>query len=139
MDGRAFFVSARLLMRKPSEVNRRSAISRGFFAVLNEARVALERWGFAVVTTTDIDEIVISHFDRVLNFEAIRVADVLTRLRNNRQIADYDLAGPGSFADVREVRHLLQLAQVGIDVLDQLEADPVQRAATVAAICAALP
>jgi hypothetical protein len=139
MDGRAFLDSARLLLATPTEANRRSAVSRGYFAILNEARAALERWGFVVGATADIDASVIAHFGRAANTDAVRAWDVLDRLERNRQTADYFLTAPGGFADEREVRHLLQLAQTGIDLLDQLEADPARRAAVVAAIRAEFP
>ena len=139
MDGRTFLVSAQLLMRKPSEVNRRSAVSRAYFAILNEARAALERWGFSVVAKAGVDRSVVSHFDKAVNRDAIRVWDALTQLERNREAADYFLTGPGAFADESEVRRLLRLVQIGIDVLDELEADPVRRAAVVAAIRAAFP
>ena len=139
MDGRAFLFSARLLMRKPSEANRRSAVSRGYFAILNEARVALERWGFVVTATADIDGFVVSHFYMALNMDALRVSDALVQLRDNRQQADYSLIGPGIFDDDTEVRRLVRLAEIGIDVLDELESDPARWIVTVAAIRLAFP
>ena len=81
MDGRAFLDSARLLLATPTEANRRSAVSRGYFAILNEARSALERWGFPVVATADIDDFVSSHFYMALNLDALRVSDALVQLR----------------------------------------------------------
>ena len=139
MDGTAFLVSARLLMRKPSEVSRRSAVSRGYFAILNEARSVLKRWGFSVAVKAGVDPSVISLFEKAVNRDAIRVWDVLTQLEQNREDADYFLTGPVAFADEREVRRLLLLVQIGIDLLDELVADPVRRAATVAALRAGFP
>jgi hypothetical protein len=49
MDGRAFLDSARHLLAAPSEANRRSAAGRLCLALLHEARVALERWGFPLL------------------------------------------------------------------------------------------
>ena len=139
MDGRAFLDSARLLLATPTEANRRSAVSRGYFAILNEARAALERWGFPVTANADIDASVISLFGKAVNMDAVRVWDVLDRLERNREAADYFLTGPGNFADESAVRHLLQLAETGIDVLDQLEADPIRRANAIVAIRVAFP
>jgi hypothetical protein len=55
MDGRAFLDSAWLLLATPTEANRRSAVSRGYFAILNEARAALESRAFAVFAKAGID------------------------------------------------------------------------------------
>ena len=139
MDGRAFLDTAKLLLATPTEAIRRWAVSRAYFAVLTEARAALERWGFAVAATADIDASVIAHFGRAVNVDAIRVWDVLDRLEQNRDAADYFLTAPGGFADDKQVKHLLQLAQTGIDLLDQLEADQERRAAVVAAKQAGIP
>ena len=139
MDGRTFLGSARLLMRKPTEANRRSAVSRGYFAILNEARAALERWGFSVAAKAGVDSSVITLFEKAVNRDAIRVGDSLIQLERKREAADYFLTGPGAFADESEAKRLLRLVQIGIDVLDELEADPVRRAAVVAALRAGFP
>ena len=60
-------------------------------------------------------------------------------LRDNRAVGDFSLTQPGIFDDETEVRRLIRLAEIGIDVLDQLEADPARGAAAVAAIRAAFP
>jgi hypothetical protein len=139
MDGRAFLESARLLMTTPTEANRRSAVGRAYYAVLNEARVALERWGFSAPAGADIDDYILSRFDRVLNMDILRVADALDQLGEHREVADYSLSTPGVFADEKGVNHLLQRAEIGIDLLDQIEADPARRAKAVADIRAAFP
>ena len=139
MDGRAFLDSVQLLMTVPTEANWRSAVSRAYYAMLNETRSALERWGFSVPATAHVDDFVISRFNAVPILDLLRVADALLRLKENREPADYFLTGPGIFTDGREVRNLLQLAETGIDLLGQIEADPMRQAKAVAGIRTAFP
>jgi hypothetical protein len=139
MDGRAFLESARLLMATPTEANRRSAVGRAYYAALNETRAALARWGFSVPPGVDVEEFVNTRFYLAMDMDAVRVSDVLVRLQRNREIADYSLTEAVSFADESMVRDLLLLAEIGIDLLDQIEADPVRRAKAVAAIRKAFP
>jgi hypothetical protein len=139
MDGRAFLDSVRHLLTAPSEANWRSAAGPLHCAVLNEARVALERWGFAVPARADLHVFILPYFARVPNRDLVRVADVLTQLHAFRDEADFSLGGPGLFADDYEVNRLLVLAETGIDVLDQLETDVARRAVAIAAIHAVFP
>ena len=139
MDGRAFLDSARLLMTTPTEANRRSAVAIGYYAILNEARSALARWGFPVPMGADIDNFVNSRFSAAKNIDLLRVADALDRLDGNREIAGYSLSTAGIFADDNRVNHLLQLVETGIDLLGQIEADPVRFASICADIRAAFP
>ena len=139
MDGRAFLDSVRLLMATPTEANRRSAVSRAYYAVLNEARSALDRWGFPVPAKADIDDFVAARFMTARSMDLIRVADCLDLLDKNSDKADNSLTEPGVFADGNEVVRLVQRAEIGIDLLDQIEADPKRLEAAITAIRADLP
>jgi hypothetical protein len=107
--------------------------------VLNEARAALERWGFPVPVQGDIDDLVLSRFNTVPNMDLVRVADALIQLGQGRRFADISLGGPGPFADDKEAKRLLLLAELGIDCLDQIEADPARRAKAIVDIRAVFP
>ena len=139
MDGRAFLDSARLLMTISTEANRRSAVSRAYYAVLNEARSALERWVIPIPASSEaeVKDIGLAQFRTALNMDLLRIADCLDQLDQNRVKADNSLSEPGVFADDSEANRLLQLAEVGIELLDQIEADPARRANAIAAIRAA--
>jgi hypothetical protein len=139
MDGRVFLDSARYLMAAPSEANRRSAAGPLYCAVLNEARAALERWGFPVPAQVDIDDFVLSRFNTIPNMDLLRVADPLIQLEQNRQLADDSLSGSVLFADDSEVQRLLRLVEIGIDLLDQIEADSARRTTAIADIQKAFP
>jgi hypothetical protein len=139
MDGRVFLDAARHLLAATSEVNRRTAAGPIYLAVVNEARAALERWGFSRPAPEDVKEFVLACFDNAVNLDALRGADAVRRTEQRRTLASHDLAAPGLFADDGEVTRLLYLAVGGIDLLDQLEADTVRRAAVITAIQAARP
>ena len=76
MDGRAFLDSARLLMTIPTEANRRSAVSRAYHAILNEARSALERWVIPIpaASEAEVKDIGLAQFRTALNMDLLRRA-----------------------------------------------------------------
>ncbi len=131
MDGRAFLGSAQRLLTAPNEANWRSAAGRLYIAMLQEAKEALGRWGFPLSAQDDIHLFVLSRFGSAPNFDLLRVEDVLKRLGQFSRDADYFLGSPGAFLDAREVSHMQALAQVGIDLLDQIEADAARRTAAI--------
>ena len=104
MDGRAFLDSERLLMTIPTEANRRSAVGRAYYAMFNEARAALGRWGFPVpADAADIDDLVAARFTTASSKDLLRVADCLDQLDLNRAKADNSLAEPGIFESVAKL------------------------------------
>jgi hypothetical protein len=139
MDGRAFLHSAQHLLALPNEANWRSAASRLYLALLHEARIALERWGFPRPSQDDLHTFVSSRFGSTLNLDLLRVDDALFRLRTFAEEADFALTSVGVFGDAREVSRHLFLSQVGIDLLDQSDNDPARRAAGIADLRARWP
>ena len=134
-----FLVAAQHLLSLPQEVCWRSAASRLYLAVLHEARVALDRWGFPLPAQDDIHDFVLSRFDSVPNMDLLRVADVLDRLRKFTANADFALSSVGLFANAVAVSRHLLLAQVGIDLLDQIDNDPARRATAIGDLQARWP
>jgi hypothetical protein len=139
MDGRAFLGSAQHLLTLPNEANWQSAASRLYLALLHEARVALDRWGFPLPPQDDIHDFVLSRFDSYPNMDLLRVADALRRLSLFVKGADFALSSAGLFADAAAVSQHLALAQVTIDLLDQIDNDPVRRATALGDIGARWP
>src|SRR5689334_7964472 len=108
MDGRAYLDVVRYLMAAPSEVNRRAAAGPLYCAMLNEARDALERWGFAPpAVPADVYAFVRDRYYRALNRELMQVADMLGRVRGYREIADDSRSPATEFADDKRVNALL--------------------------------
>jgi hypothetical protein len=139
MDGRAFLDSARQLLAAPGEANWRSAMGRCYFALLNEAQAALERWGFPLPAGADAHAFVTGRFDSAMIVNLLSVKIALTDLYSLTQEADRALRSPGSFADVGTVTQQFFLAVGLIGLLDQIESDPNQRATAVADIKARWP
>jgi hypothetical protein len=140
MDGRAFLDAVRFLLTAPSEVNRRAAAGSLYCAMLNEARDALERWGFvAPAKQPDVHDFAFARLYSVANIDLIRVGDVLKRVKDFRDLADDGRSSPTEFADNNKVIQHLSLVNVGIDLLDQIEADPARRAQAIADVRAAFP
>jgi uncharacterized protein (UPF0332 family) len=139
MDGRAFLQSARALLATPSEANRRSAVGRAYYALLHEARAALERWGFPCPAHGNLHLFVKPRFVFSAQPDAKNVGITLDRLSGWRNQADYRLTLPGPFAADTLAGQALALAEAAIDLLDQIEADPARRAAAVAAVRKAFP
>jgi len=139
MDGRAFLQSARALLAAPSEANWRSAVGRAYYALLHEARAALERWGFPGPAHGNVHTFVKPRFVFSSQPDAKNVGIILDRLSAWRNQADYRLAASASFASDALARQALALAESAIDLLDQIEADPARRTAAVAAVRKAFP
>jgi hypothetical protein len=139
MDGRTFLDAARHLLAADTEPTRRAMAAPLYYAALHEARVALDRWGFVPAPGEDLDKFVLERFDCGPHYDLIRVVDVLERLDHFYEEAFQQVSSVGTFADNQRATHMLYLAEVGIDLLDQIEADPARRAAAVAAIRAAFP
>jgi len=139
MDGRAFLVSVQHLLTLPHEANWRSAASRLYLVLLHEAKAALERWGFPLPLQDDIHAFVLSRFGSSPNMDLLRVADALRRLSLFADDADFALSSVGSFANAGPVSRHLVLAQVTIDLLDQIDNDPTRRAAAIGDLGARWP
>jgi hypothetical protein len=139
MDGRAFLESARQLLAAPSEANWRSAAGRCYVALLNEARAALERWGFPLPVGAAVHAFVVPHFTSTAIMDLLRIEVALDRLERLAREADHALSSPGLFADAREVTSQFVLVPLLIDLLDQIEGDPNRRTAAIADVRARHP
>jgi hypothetical protein len=139
MFGRAFLGSARDLLATPSEANWRSAAGRAYYALVHEGRAALDRWGFPLPPRESIHHYVRLCFNFASHPDLVSIGRTLDRLSVLRNEADYRLAVPGSFASDSLASQAVDAAEVAIDLLDQVEADPARRAAAVAAVRASLP
>jgi hypothetical protein len=139
MNGRDFLQSARQLLRIPSEPNWRSATGRAYYALIHEARSALDRWGFPLPARENIHTFVRLRFLYAAHRDANEVGKALDDLSQWRNHADYRLAQPGMFATAARATQSVTRAENAIILLDTIEADPARRAAVIAAIRVAWP
>jgi hypothetical protein len=107
--------------------------------VFHEARAALERWGFHLLAQEDAHSVLPARFVATLLMDLIRVEDALNRLGQLQREGDLNLAQPGPFANAQQISLLVAVAQVVVDLLDQIEADPPRRAVAIAALRADWP
>src|SRR5262245_15165552 len=139
MDGRSFLDAVQYLLAAPSELNRRVAAGPLYCAALNEARDALDRWGFVAPADADAYDFVYERFDEVMNFDLMRIAELLGRVEEYRALADDSRSPPSEFADDTKVIGFRGVVLFAIDLLAQIEADPTRRAKAIADIRTGFP
>jgi hypothetical protein len=139
MNGRAFLASARLLLTVPTEENRRSAVSRAYYALVHEGEATLERWGFPRPAGDSLHTFVRRRFASGGNLDLRDVSRALDDLSRWRNSADYRLASIGRFGTDVLAQQAIDEAADAIQQLDDVEADPARRAACIAALRVAWP
>lgn len=127
MQARDFLQSARRLLSAPSEANRRSAVGRAYLALLHEARAALERWGFPLPSDETLHHSVRDHFGACPSMDLLRVETALKQLQLQFLAADYDLTVALPFSDDASIQLAITLAEVTVQLLDQIDNDPLRK------------
>jgi hypothetical protein len=139
MQGRGYLDLAYEIIVGGSEVHRRGAVGRAYYALMLEAREALFRWGFKLPPRDNVHTWVRLRYTYATDpdMKAIGMAlDNLVRLRN---AADYDLSALPAFAADPIPTASLHEVTAAIALLDGIEANSARRAAAVAAIKKAFP
>jgi len=77
-----------------------------YLALLNEARTALERWGFPLPVGGVVDTFVLDHVGSAPHLDLLRIEDVLLRGNRLGHAGGYELSTPGDFANDGEVQRL---------------------------------
>jgi hypothetical protein len=139
MQGRAFLDVARRLSLEKTEADWRSAANRAYYALMQEACEALERWGFVPGPRENVHTFVRLRFIYGHHQDLHSVGYTLDRLVQLRNRADYQLKNAGSFTSPQPVQQAVSEAQDAIDLLDQMNADPARQTTATAAIRAAFP
>jgi uncharacterized membrane-anchored protein len=139
MDGRAFLAVAQRLAQEATEADWRSAAGRAYYALLQEGRSALERWGFSIPPRDWLHAFVRLRFVGAAHPDCQGMGRSLDELSILRNQADYRLSTPGRFANPRAAQQAVQKARAAITLLDAIEGDAARRTAAVAAVRATLP
>jgi hypothetical protein len=139
MDGREYLQTAERLAQETLQADWRTAAGRAYYALMLEGRAALERWGFKIPRRDQIHAFVRLRFFVPADPQLRKIGEQLEKLGRLRNEADYDLPGPGSFADAGRAQQAVQDALDAIALLDAIDADPARRAAAIAAIQKAFP
>lgn len=134
MKGREFLEVAQQLAAEPTEAHWRTATVNSYYAVMLECRDVQVQWGFPVPARQNVHAAVRLRFtystDAELN-EIGRTLDELVKLRNR---ATYHLSPHRDFSGPSRALRAIREAQDALTLLDQIETDPVRRAAAIASI-----
>jgi hypothetical protein len=134
MRGRDFLDPARLLMTGATEPYWRATAGHAYYALLLECRDALLRWGFSVPRGAGVHAHVRLRFIYATDPDLKRIGYMLEELVKLRNLASYQLAPSAHFASPARARRAIQEATDTLTVLDQIDTDPVRRAAAIASI-----
>jgi hypothetical protein len=130
---------ARELVQGATEAHWRSAAGRTYYALLLEARDALQRWGFAVPARNQVHFFVRGCFTGTTDPDLKEIGYALERLSNLRNKADYQLFPSRVFATSSQAKQAIKEAEINLARLDAVEVDGQRRAAAIAAIRAGIP
>ncbi len=134
MQGRAFLTVAQELAGSLAEAHWRAAVGRAYYALMLEGRDALRRWGFSLPPRHNVHAYVRLRFLYAADADLKAIGDVLDRLSQWRNQADYDLAPSKRFASATDALYAVALARQALDLLDRIDRDPTRRATAIASI-----
>jgi primosomal protein N'' len=104
-----------------------------------EAREILRQWGFLVTIHDRSHRDVRLRFSYAADTDLNMIGDMLDRLGQVRNRADYELNPAPWFATKLKAQEAITRAETAIQLIDQIEAAPLRRAAAIAAIQQAFP
>jgi hypothetical protein len=139
MKGRRFLELAKEIVVGGTEVHWRGAVGRAYYALVLEGRDALRQWGFPSPARDKIHFFVRSRFSFPADADLKSIGLILDRFGRLRNEADYDMSALPAFLSGRRAQDAIQNVIQGIDLLDAIDADPMRRAAAIAAIKKAFP
>jgi uncharacterized protein (UPF0332 family) len=94
MQGRDFLAVASRLCRSNSEADRRTSVSRAYFAVFNQIKAELGKRDIAIEKTANGHDQLYRYLNNCGVAAGQRIASTLSSLRTIRDEADYDLETP---------------------------------------------
>jgi hypothetical protein len=134
MRGREFLDLAREIVGNGDERHWRGAHIHAYYALLLESRDALARWGFPAPSLHSVHHHVRNKLTFAGDKDLKSIGISLDHLSQRRSWASYMLGAQVRHGSEAAARQSIQQAADALNLLDALEADPVQRAAAVASI-----
>jgi len=134
MRARAFLDLAREVMAGMTEVHWRAALGHAYYALLLECREVLVGWGFALPPRQSVHAAVRLRFVYSTDRDLKTIGDTLDLLSRRRNQATYDLRPTPLFASAGAAQRAIAAVTDALALLDQIDSDPVRRAAAIAAI-----
>lgn len=133
MQGRAFLEVAREVAGGTTEAHRRATVIHAYYTLFLECRDALSRWGIALLPHQNVHSLVRLRFLYAADADLKQFGYALDKWCGHRNHASYNLGVLRKFATARLARDAIQEAAAVLTLLDAIEADPVRRAAAIAA------
>jgi uncharacterized protein (UPF0332 family) len=134
MQGRAFLEVAREVVVGSTEAHWRATVVHAYYALVLECRDVLKRWGIPIASHHGIHSIVRLRFVYAANPDLKRLGRALEKWCQQRNRASYDLGALPIFTTDRLAQDALTEVTAALDLLDAIDADPVRRAAAIAAL-----
>jgi len=139
MEGRRFLDVARAVVQGQTEAHWRTAAGRAYYALLLEARTALQRWGFPTPPRDRVHAFVRLQFTSAARRDVKEIGYALEDLGKLRNQADYQLGIVVGFASPQITRAAIARADAALAALDRIENDPQLRTTVIAHIRAGSP
>jgi hypothetical protein len=134
MSGRKFLDIARELVTGPTAFHWRAAAIHAYYALILECRDALLRWGLRIPRRDNMHAFVRLQFQYATSTELKPVGRVLDDLVQLRNHASYDMSPRREFRSPVPAQNAIQDSTAALALLDAIDADPVRRAAAIAAL-----
>jgi uncharacterized protein (UPF0332 family) len=133
MQGRAFLDVACALVSGTSEAYWRATVIHAYYALFLECRDALMRWGIATAAHQNVHSAVRLRLVYAADTDLKQIGFTLDRWGRRRNEANYNLTVPRKFDTATLAQEALTKTTAALALLDAIDADPIRRAAAVAA------
>lgn len=133
MRGRVFLDVAHTLVSAATEPYWRATVIHAYYALFLECRDALNRWGVAITPHQGAHSAVRLRFAYVSDPSLNKLGFALDRWCRKRNAASYNMGIFRDFTTNRLAQNAVQEITAALSLLDAIEADPIRRAAAIAA------
>jgi hypothetical protein len=116
-----------------TEAHWRAAIIHAYYALFLECRDALTRWGVAITPRQNVHSAVRLRFVYAANADLKSIGGALDKWCRFRNQASYDLSVLSHFTTDAFAHDAIRETTTALTLLDAIEADPIRRAAAIAA------
>lgn len=134
MQARDFLDVATLLAGESGEACWRAAVGNAYYGLFLECRDIQVRWGRRPAPRHNVHADVRLRFRYSRHADLQQIADALEDLSTLRNQASYDMRPAPEFNSASEAIRVTFRARSMVALLDAIEADPVRRAAAIAAL-----
>ena len=134
MPGRNFLDVGHAALSGHSEYFWRAAVVHAYYALFLECRDALFAWGQSLAKSQNVHAWTRLRLAYSSSVDLKKIADALDQLVRLRNKASYELTPTPLFSSPTAAQDSLQSAEHALTLLDQIQADPVERQAAMASL-----